>query len=608
MLGTFDLIRRALARPRADLGVLALATLLVAPSIGAGLAADDYIHELALSQSGQIPGFARAPLDLFRFAGPDVNPSLLADGVLPWWTDANVHFAFLRPLASATHALDHALFPGNAPLMHVHTVLWALLSLVAVRALYRAVHGAGWLATLALALYALDDARGSPVTWIANRNELIGCAISVAALALHVKGRRKVAPFVFALAMLAGEGSIAVTAYLFAYALFVEAGPPAKRAASLAPYAAVVVVWAVVYRALGYGVAGSGVYFDPLRDPVDFLRALPERFAMLWLAQLGGPWSEGWNAYPIMFPGLEYVVAGLAVVAIAGAGVLFGPLLAKDKIARVWLVGAGLATLPACGAFPADRLLPWIGVGAMALTAQFLAGFIEVLRRRGPGSCLACARLRRARRRPARGRPAPGHGPAALAAPLVRHRAGPRRARPRQRQRPERSRYRVARHRLRQSARRSVRQLHSGHPRRRARSARAHAALARHRRDPVHLTREDERTLLVRPEHGFLVLPSERLLRNTQRHPFAVGETVRLGELEVIVTEVQTDGRPAEVRARFARPLEDALYVWLVWKGSAYAPFALPAVGASEIVPAADLVKVAYGPDGPVTRWLGSRE
>ncbi|HEX4339624.1 MAG TPA: hypothetical protein VH062_27140, partial [Polyangiaceae bacterium] len=323
--GAYGFIERVLGQPRADLWIILLATLLVSPSIPSGLAADDFVHELSLLGSANpLVGFRRSALDLFRFAFPTVNRSLVDDGVLPWWIDPNVRFAFFRPLASVTHLFDHLFLGDNPVLMHVHTVLWHVLTLIAARALFRAIFGPGFLATLALCLYALDDARGSPVAWVANRNELIACALSLWAVTWHHQGRqgqtvkRWLAPLALGTGMLASEGAIAVTAYLFAYTLYLDTGTLRARFTRLTPYAVIVLAWAALYRGLGYGIARSGLYFDPLRDPVAFLHTLPERFAMLWLAQLGGPWSEGWNAYPVMFPGLEYVVAAMAVFVIAG--------------------------------------------------------------------------------------------------------------------------------------------------------------------------------------------------------------------------------------------------------------------------------------------------
>ena len=605
--GLYGFIERTLSRPNADLWAIALGVLLVAPSIPSGLAADDFVHELSLlGNANPLVGFRRSALDLFRFAFPTVNRTLMNEGVLPWWTDPKVRFAFFRPLASATHLFDHWLLGDNAVLMHVHTVLWHVATLFAARALFRAIFGAGWLATLATCLYVLDDARGSPVAWVANRNELIACSLSLWALTWHLQsrqGRRAVgwlAPAVLGVGMLASEGAIAVTAYLFAYTLILDTGTLRARLARLAPYAVVVLAWAALYRGLGYGIARSGLYFDPLRDPVAFLRTLPERFAMLWLAQLGGPWSEGWNAYPAMFPGLEYVVAAMAVFVIAGSLVLFAPLLRRDKVAQFWLLGAALATLPACGAFPADRLLPWVGIGGMAVTAQFFAAYLEA----PPAEQ---ARL------------LPRFGAAAIV--MVHLVIGPLLL-------PLRSigisQVRAAIDRADATIPRDpsitrriaiyvnpaadpfasyipVTRAALGIPRPRTQRWLATATT------PVHLFRVDDRTLRVDPEGGFMILPSEKLFRNTRAQPFVVGEQIETQGMRITISRVAPDGRPEEVLARFDRPLEDPEYLWLAWKGGGYAPFALPAVGGDATAPPADLVTVAYGPESPVTKALSGR-
>jgi hypothetical protein len=604
----YAFIQRTLTRPRADFWVLALATVLVVPSIPSGLAADDFVHELSLlGDANPLVGFRRSALDLFRFAFPTVNHTLINEGVLPWWIDPDVRFAFFRPLASATHLFDHLVFRDNAIWMHLHTVAWHVATLIAARSLFRAVFGAGWLSSLALCLYALDDARGSPVAWVANRNELIACALSVWTLTLHVQGRHGkklyawLAPLMLAFGMLASEGAIAITAYLFAYALLLDEGTLRARLGRLVPYGVVVLGWAAVYRGLGYGIARSGLYFDPLRDPLAFLRTLPERFAMLWLAQLGGPWSEGWNAYPMMFPGLEYVVAALAVFVIAGSLVLFTPVLRKDKVAQFWLLGAAIATLPACGAFPADRLLPWVGLGGMAVTAQFFAlflaegpgeGFRGVLSRAGaaaivgvhlvvgplllPLRAIGISQVRAAIDRADHTIPTdagiqsriaiymnPAADPFASYIPVTRAALGI--------PRPKTQRW-----------------LASG-------------------TTPVHLFRIDERTLRVRPEGGFMILPSERLFRNTRTSPFHVGDEVETEGLRITITRVTEDGRPAEVLARLDEPLEDPVYMWLAWKGSGYAPVTPPPIGGSTVLPPADLVTVAYGTESPVTKALAGR-
>lgn len=600
----YESIRRVLSRPRAKVWILAVSALLAASSVPAGLAADDFVHEIEVSGNSPIQGFRHAPLDLFRFADPKTVPSLMEDGVLPWWSDPQVRFAFFRPLAAASHLLDHALFPGNAVLMHLHTLAWHLLGVVAAGALYRSVFAdaPGWTAMLALAFYALDDARGAPVAWVANRNELIGCALSLWAITWHRRasgGRTRfhlLGSAAFALGLLASEGAIAVTGYLFAHVVFLESGPLPKRLLRLWPYATVTFVWAAIYHALGYGIARSGVYFDPLSNPAGYLGALPERFAMLWLSQLGGPWSEGWNAYSVMFPGAEVVVAVFAALVLIGAGFLFMPLLRTSATARFWLTGAVLATLPACGAFPADRLLPWVGVGAMGITAEFFVSVAELsptnlFARAGaaaivfahlvmgpllfPLRAAGIAQVRAAIERADRGVPSDP----SIATKIVVYLNPP--------ADPFASYIPITRAAL-------------GVPRPKGQRWLATGAGA-----DVSVERVDEHTLLVKPKGGLLTLPSERLFRDTAHFPFHRGDVITLAETRIAIAEVTPDGRPATVLAHFEKPLEDSSYVFLAWKGATYAPFELPPVGSTVTIPPVDLVTVAYGPDNPVTRALG---
>jgi hypothetical protein len=114
----------------------------------------------------------------------------------------------------------------------------------------------------------------------------------------------------------------------------------------------------------------------------------------------------------------------------------------------------------------------------------------------------------------------------------------------------------------------------------------------------------DARTLRVREDGGFMPLPSERLFHNTRVHPFHAGDLIRLEELEVTITQVTSDGRPAEILARFEKPLEDPQYLWYAWQGAGYAPFVVPGAGASQTMEPADFVAVSYGADSPVTKAI----
>lgn len=601
-----DWIRRVLTHPRARTWVVVLSVVLVLPSIFAGLGADDFVHELVLSGSSPIAGFRHSPFDLFRFATPDKNRSLMDDGVFPWWIDPDARFAFLRPLAAATHVLDHAVAPGNAALMHVHNVLWSTLAVLAVGGLYRAALGAGWVSVLALLLYAVDDARGAPVTWVANRSEIIACALSVGAAVLYRRGAggdrraRWLAPLSFAAALTASEGAIAITAYLFSYEHYVEDAPWRRRLARLAPFAAVALAWFSIYRALGYGVSGSGIYFDPLRAPAAFVEALPGRFAALWFSVLGGPWSEGYNVYSVLAPGFAPFATPLAALTIAVNGYLLWPLIRTDRNVRFLLLGALLATLPACAAFPADRLLPWVAIGPMGATARFIGSFVENSLPKARGYA-AVARFA---------------VPVMLAVHLVfgpillplrsmgirdvretigRADAGIPKTPDIQRRvvvlmnppaDPMASYITITRAALGEPRPGALRWIVSGP-------------------GPVHVERVDDRALRVRPEHGFIRLPSEALFRSVRERPFAPGDEISLEELRVTVTATTPDGSPSEIITRFDKPLEDPVYLWLAWQGAGYAPFTPPPLGASVTLPLTDYFDVAYPPDGIAAKYFG---
>ena len=148
---------------------------------------------------------------------------------------------------------------------------------------------------LALFLYALDDARGWLVSWIAARNAVIATGLSVWALYFHIRARTGTPPvrlasrrWCSALALLAGEGAI-VDLRLLVRLRALARSRDGARTRSLMPYAIDGrASWRFAYRALDYGVSHSGLYFDPLREPLAFIGALLERGPVLLFAQSGG--------------------------------------------------------------------------------------------------------------------------------------------------------------------------------------------------------------------------------------------------------------------------------------------------------------------------------
>jgi hypothetical protein len=599
-------LARLFARPRAELCIIALVGLLLTPSLSAGLAADDYIHALILTKSREIPGYAQhspeQPLDLFRFVTPELSAGLEADGILPWWADPTARFAFFRPLSSATHWLDYTLWPHSPALMHAHNILWALLALVAAAALYRRLLEPRWVAVLAFALYALDDARAPAASWVANRNALVACVFSLWSVMLFVHGMRTpkarwsrwASPAVFAAGLLASEGGISAAAYFLSAALFLDEGPLLRRLSKLLPHAVVGVTWLLAARALGYGVAGSGQYFDPLGDPGDFFSNLPARAAVLLFGQLSGSWSDWWNAYEVVLPGSSRLFLAIAVVACAFFVWLLLPVLKKSATARFFAAGALFSVLPAATAFPGDRMLTWIGIGAFGLLAEFVATYVRGEEERpigwvvglvvvthlvfGPlqiplrsaalasvGSLLQDADRGVPSSADVRGRTVVYVNPPSDAlvcfAPFMR--------------------------------------AALGIPRPRAQRALATGTGA------LKVQRLDARTLSIESKAGYVAAPTERMFRNKNK-PFAAGDRFVLPGLAAVVTTVTADRRPAVVRFEFDRALEDPNLVWLVWQGTGYRSFLLPPVGGTVDLPEIDLLSTTMGADHPFVRFFAA--
>ncbi|MFO0744180.1 MAG: hypothetical protein U1F43_00710 [Myxococcota bacterium] len=350
--------------------IVALAVLLAAPSIGTGYQADDFMLQRGLSQ-GLGNGFR-----LFDHPGAAER----AAGLVPWWASEDLRIAFFRPLAELTHAFDQAVAPGSAAFAHVHNLAWFAAMLAAALALLRRLVGRPWLAHLALVVYAIDDARGPAVGWIANRNGLMAAAFGFLALWAHDRwrrgseadragrGARLLAPLAFALALLSGEIGVSTGALLLAYALVYERGRWWRRLAPLWPYAALGAAWLAAHHLGGYGTFGQDGYLDPLSRPLAFLG----RVATVTPALLGGAlgvWSDFLPAVAGV-AALAYVAVDCAVIAIWA--LFFRSLWQRFEVVRFGLLGSLLGTLPLAGGAVTDRYLVFVSLGVAIAAAVFL--------------------------------------------------------------------------------------------------------------------------------------------------------------------------------------------------------------------------------------------
>jgi hypothetical protein len=381
-------------------------------------------------------------------------------------------------------------------------------------------------------------------------------------------------PLCLGLGLLSAEFALCTAGYLIAYAAFVDDDRPARRIAALLPSAAVLGGWALTYRLLGHSAHGSGLYINPMSEPVAFAFELAERGTMLLAGQLGVPPSNLWTWVSRDRQG-AVVFAAAVFVWFAVRTML--PVLKDDRRARFWALGLVLSLPPACAAFPEDRLLFFAGIGAMPLVATFVSRCL-VSRPR-------IADLVRA--------------PVVLAVSfLVLHVAvAPALL-------PYRTLYMY----------RYDRQLEqAGDTLFRHASSKSDFLVVVNAEDfyfagmmplvrvaqgrppvgrlltlagtlgEVELTRLDDRTLRVAPNGGFLSRVLNQIYRS-RSHPMQRGSHVNLLGIDVSVSEVDQWGEPIEATFRFATNLDDPGLKWVVWSDGAYRRFEPPAVGLSVVV------------------------
>jgi hypothetical protein len=333
---------------------------------------------------------------------------------------------------------------------------------------------------------------------------------------------------------------------------------------------------------------------------MEFARAVVDRgpilLALQWLIPSDLEWALSPQAAHAMWLATLGCLAIVAMVLI--------PQLRRDAVARFWTLGMILSVPPACAAFPQSRLLFFVSIGGMGLLAQFMAGAVQKADRQPK---------RTWRRLPVR----------ALCVVLVfihlcmAPRASARTARTFKKH--GASLVRAADSLPSDTAARFQTVLLISTP---SYATFAYSALMRLSHgdpylsrtlvlgsgcQPIEIHRPDKRTLIIRPEGGFIGPPGNPLsgtglkrLLFDQRcileavdqlyrdgTPMRIGQRIKLVGVTVEITEITDDGRPAEAAFHFAIGLEAPLFRWLRWADDAYVPFVLPAVGESVTLPAA---------------------
>jgi hypothetical protein len=584
-------VERAVTRPAARWAIPLIGVALCVTAVGRHLALDDFVLFLIARGEPPIPGLAQGSFDLFTFTTgrPADNLPLIEQGVmLPWFTDPELRVAFFRPLSSLTHRLDLALWPGSPRLMYLHSLAWFGGLLAVVAWLYRRLEAGALVAGLAALLYAVDHVHGPAVAWLSNRNALIATFFGVTALVLHERARRGsglanrlAAPVTLGIGLLSGEFAIGAAGYLIAYALVLDKKGWRAGVVSLWPYLIVIGVWQIGYKLGAFGVHGSGVYVDPARDPGRFLAALPIRLLVMVAAEIGFLPSDALTLGP---PTVVPLIASAAVAMLAAAAIAIVPVLKADRVAGFWASGMLLAAVPVAASFPSDRVLFFVGLGAMGILARVLAAALD------RASIYAGSLPKRV---------------AAIGLGLVHLVLSPAvlPARAMQMQ-------------VLGGTLESAAEVLDGVPNLPERTVvvlnapldifatyiQAERAFERRPRSErlyplssaateLRVTRSGPSELTLEREHGFLYTPLEQHYRS-RATSLPKGSRVELSRMAAEVHATTEDGRPAQVSFRFPVPLESHSLLFLYWKDDRYLPFEPPDLGSTVTLPAEDFGRI----------------
>lgn len=359
--------------------ILVVGLLLLLPSIWSGFLGDDFFYLGAINGD-----FADLDLgkDLFVFFQGDeeVTARIAEKGAHPWWVYEGVKIAFCRPLAELALRTDHALF-GDSPVgYHLHSLVWWLATLLAAGLLLRrGLPGA--IGTLAVLLFALEEAGALPASWISNRHALISLAPVLLGLWAHIRWREegwRAGPFLagagIVLGLLGGEIGLVALAYFAAYELW--GAPPDRsrsRLVALAPVAALGTAYVIAYQLLGYGATGSGLYFDPVREPGAFLTAAGSGIPTLLAGGIAGLSVDLWFYAPALRTTLIAVGVAATFALLILLRAIWSGLDEPVRRGLRWLsAGSALALVPATTVIPSNRMLLVPAVGLSAPLAVIL--------------------------------------------------------------------------------------------------------------------------------------------------------------------------------------------------------------------------------------------
>lgn len=564
--------------------------LLIAPAMNMGLLGDDYLHWSLLTGRSSFaqPG---SFFGLFSFADGHVaaNQALIDSGKLVWWANEHLRIAFWRPLSELSQWLDYQLWPDSPVAMHLHSLLLYGLIILLVGQLFRALDPNRQQSGLATWLFAGNMLHVFAVAWLASRNQMLSGLFVVLTLLFYHRWRQGgsalqgvIAAVFLLLGLFSAEASIQTAGYLFAYALFMEPGKPLiKRLAALVPFAVIVLVWKATHSHLGYGSFGSPGYVDPSSNLPGFSISLALRLPALMVAQWFGVSSA---VFEQLGRSTQILYSGTATVALLGLAWAIHALGGfRTALVRFYAVGSLLALIPACAGYPFDRLTVNSDIGASGMLAVLL---LQVWRQRKAltGWALGSAKnvllvvgfihlivfpvvkLGTSAFMKTIGQA--GEAQAALAIPDAT---------------PGQTQHYLLLNLPAAESTYYIPLIREYHGRANPTTLRALGP----NNQAMTLSRVDDVSLRLTVPTGF----KGTITRDTQGQPVKVGDTMRMGDISVLVEAVTEDHAPKTALFRFPSSLQNPEWVFLAWKEEGLYRLPPPAVGQSVEIAFYDLGK-----------------
>ena len=246
---------------------------------------------------------------------------------------------FLRPVGRQLHFwwLSHAA-SESATAFHAANLALFALALALLFSLVRSIAGRA-AAAIATAFLALHYAADVPLQWASGSQDLLALTLALAAIRLHVSGRRALAAPVYLLAMLSKETVVFTPA--IAALLDRGAGDWRARARRAWPLGAAAAVWAAVWIVTAGARPGGAAALAPSAAGV------PATLVHLAQVALGLEWHTG--GVPALLstppPWLALALASIAVVLVSWSP-RPGPEPGGPGAVRLGLLWAVLGALP----------------------------------------------------------------------------------------------------------------------------------------------------------------------------------------------------------------------------------------------------------------------